>query len=129
MSKTVVYRFKPHQDLKKALSELAIDSGSIISAVGSVSLMCVRVADGKSIEEHHENMEVISFSGTLTKGHIHAHIAAINGKMNVFGGHLMDGCIVNTTMEIVILDFSDEYDNRRENDLQTGYDELVVIKR
>lgn len=129
MSKTVVLRLKPKEDLKQKLKECSIQSGSVISAVGSLRSMTVRVADGKTIEEHHENMEVISLSGTITQGHVHIHIAGINGKMEVFGGHLMDGCIVNTTMEIVLLDFSDEYDNSRAYDEETGYDELFVTKR
>ena len=129
MSKFTVIRLKPNTDLKRALLDVEVDSGAIISAVGSLRSMCVRIADGKSTQEHHENMEVISLSGTLTKGHLHAHIAAINGNMQVIGGHLMEGCIVNTTMEIAIQDFSDQYNNERHYDEATGYDELVVIKR
>lgn len=129
MSKITVIQLKPNTDLKRALLDVEVDSGAIISAVGSLRSMCVRIADGKSIQEHHENMEVISLSGTLTKGHLHAHISAINGNMQVIGGHLMEGCIVNTTMEIVIQDFSDQYNNERKYDETTGYDELVVIKR
>ncbi len=129
MSKTVVLRLKPKEDIKLALKNLDIDSGSIISGVGSVSKMCCRIDDGVTVLEHHEPMEIIAFSGTMTKKNLHIHIAGINGKMEMFGGHLMDGCIVNTTMEIVILDFSDEYQNDREFDDATGYDELVVHKR
>ena len=129
MSKTCVIRLKPKVDIKKALKALDIDSGSIVSGVGSVSKMCCRIDDGVTVLEHHEPMEIIAFSGTMTKKNLHIHIAGINGKMEMFGGHLMDGCIVNTTMEIVILDFSDEYQNTRVFDEHTGYDELVVNKR
>lgn len=126
-------RLQPKADLKKSLVEFMklneIQSGAILSAVGSLAHMCVRIADGKTSEEHHENMELISLSGTLTSGHIHAHLSAINGKMEVFGGHLLEGCIVNTTLELVIVDLSENFQNQRVYDEQTGYDELVVIKK
>jgi predicted DNA-binding protein with PD1-like motif len=126
-------RLKPRADLKQSIKsfceENAIQSGAILSAVGSLSSMNVRIADGRTSEQRRENMELISLSGTITDGHIHAHIAAINGKMEVFGGHLLNGCIVNTTMELVIGDYSEDYHNSREHDENTGYDELVVSPR
>jgi len=38
----------------------------------------------------------------------------------VIGGHIVDGCIVRTTAEIVIVELSD-LEFRREPDAQTGY--------
>lgn len=133
MSQIHVLRIKPNQDLKLSLLEFSklnhIQSGSIVSAVGSLRSMVVRIADGKSIEEYHEPVELTSLSGTFSDGHIHAHLSAISSKMDVFGGHLMPGCLINTTMEVVILDFSDSHQNTRVFDPQTGYDELLVIKK
>ena len=42
------------------------------------------------------------------------------------GGHLKDGCIVDTTAEICIEIF-DEIKFKREFDESTGYKELVII--
>ncbi len=39
----------------------------------------------------------------------------------------MDGCIVHTTMEITLLDLSDDIQAERTYDSETGYDELNVI--
>ena len=96
-------RLKPNQDIKQELIQFSIKYnikvGSIVSAVGSVSKMNVRIADGKTVVQDEENREVFAFSGTLVRHQIHAHIAAINTKMEVFGGHLMDGCLVHTTID------------------------------
>lgn len=131
--KYIMMRLEPKSDLKLSLLEKMaqenIQSGSIVSAVGSLSHMRVRIADGKTTEEHHENMELISLSGTLTDGHIHAHLSAINGDMEVFGGHLLEGCLVNTTMELVLLDLSAVFENKRVLDPKTGYDELKVCPK
>lgn len=133
MNQIHVLRIKPNADLKESLLRYAqenhIQSGSIISAVGSLKSMVVRIADGKSLEEYHEPVELTSLSGTFSDGHLHAHVLAISSKMEVFGGHLMPGCRINTTMEVVIMDFSDAYNNTRVFDPQTGYDELLVIKK
>ena len=129
--KPYLLRLKPNQDIKQELLKFVLDRNtkvaSIVSALGSVSSMQVRIADGKSVVCDTQNREVLSLSGTLINGKIHAHIGAISTKMDVFGGHLMDGCIVHTTMEITVLDLSDDVNAERTYDSETGYDELNVI--
>ena len=129
--KPYLLRLKPNQDIKiellKYAQERNIKTASIVSAVGSVSSMKVRIADGKTIVGDDQNREVLSLSGTLINGKIHAHIGAISTRMDVFGGHLMQGCIVHTTMEITLLDLSEDVQAERIFDSETGYDELNVI--
>ena len=129
--KPYLLRLKPNQDVKLELLRYAqernIKTVSIVSAVGSVSSMKVRIADGKTIASDTYNREVLSLSGTIINGKIHAHIGAISTRMDVFGGHLMEGCIVHTTMEITLLDLSEDVQAERIFDSETGYDELNVI--
>ena len=129
--KPYILRLKPNQDIKiellKYVQDRNIKTASIVSAVGSVSSMKVRIADGKTIVGDDQNREVLSLSGTLINGKIHAHIGAISTRMDVFGGHLMQGCIVHTTMEITLLDLSEDVQAERIFDSETGYDELNVI--
>lgn len=129
--KPYLLRLKPNQDIKLELLKYAqernIKTASIVSAVGSVSSMKVRIADGKTIVGDDQNREVLSLSGTLINGKIHAHIVAISTRMDVIGGHLMEGCIVHTTMEITLLDLSEDVQAERIFDSETGYDELNVI--
>ncbi len=89
--------------------------------------MKVRIADGKSVVSDEQNREVLSLSGTLINGKIHAHMGAISMSMVVFGGHLMEGCIVHTTMEITLLDLTNDIKAERIHDSETGFDELNVI--
>jgi len=86
------------------------------------------MADGKTVYTETTNMEVLSLSGTIIHNQIHAHISAINQGMHLVGGHLMDDCIIHTTMEICILDLSDQVQAKRVFDPNTGYDELSIIK-
>ena len=129
--KPYLLRLKPNQDVKLELLRYAqernIKTASIVSAVGSVSSMKVRIADGKTIVGDDQNREVLSLSGTLINGKIHAHVGAISTRMDVFGGHLMEGCIVHTTIEITLLDLTEDVQAERIFDSETGYDELNVI--
>lgn len=129
--KPYLLRLKPTQDIKLELLNYVfknnIEVATIVSAVGSVSLMRVRIADGKTIVDDNQQREVLSLSGTLVNGKIHAHIGAISTSMDVFGGHLMEGCIVHTTMEITLLDLTGNILAERVFDAETGYDELNVI--
>lgn len=129
--KPYLLRLKPNQDIKLELLRYAqernIKTASIVSAVGSVSSMKVRIADGETIVSDDQNREVLSLRGTLINGKIHAHIGAISTRMDVFGGHLMEGSIVHTTMEVTLLDLSEDIQAKRIFDSETGYDELNVI--
>ena len=129
--KPYLLRLKPNQDIKLELLKYAqernIKTASIVSAVGSVSSMKVRIADGRTIVSDTHNREVLSLSGTLINGKIHTHIGAISTRMDVFGGHLIEGCVVHTTMEITLLDLSEEIRAERIYDSETGFDELNLI--
>lgn len=128
--KSYLIRLTPKQDIKLELINFSqvnnITVGSIVSVVGSVSKMNVRVADGKTSIESVENREVFALSGTIVHNKVHAHIAAINPSMEVFGGHLMVGCLVHTTFEITLLDLSEDISAQRKYDDRTGYDELFI---
>jgi predicted DNA-binding protein with PD1-like motif len=54
---------------------------------------------------------------------LHISIADKTGK--VLGGHMMDGCVVNTTAEVVIASLPG-LAFRREYDARTGFKELCV---
>jgi len=128
--KTLVFRILPGQDLKDQIRSRClhanVHSGAILSAVGSVSHAVVRIADGKTIDERHEDMAIVGLSGTLSKDGDHLHLLCIDQDHKTFGGHLKHGTLIHTTCEVVIADFSDEWDLHRDMDPTTGYDELTV---
>jgi uncharacterized protein len=125
-----VKRLMPDQDIKVELNsfldENQISSAAIISAVGSVKEYALRVSDGSTVIRGSENREIVSLSGILTKDGIHVHVSLSGLDGLVIGGHLMEGCLVHTTLELVFI--SIEIDLTRKYDLITGYKELVLKK-
>ena len=48
--------------------------------------------------------EIVSLTGTLSAGGSHhLHVAIADSTGAVFGGHLLAGCVVRTTAEIVLV--------------------------
>jgi uncharacterized protein len=68
----------------------------------------------------------VHMSGTITNHHPHIHILGIDVHMHTFGGHLKEGTLVHTTLEIALMDVSKAYQNKRVYDPDTGYDELEI---
>ncbi|MEI7667583.1 MAG: PPC domain-containing DNA-binding protein [Erysipelotrichaceae bacterium] len=127
-----LFRLLPNTDLKQGILTFCTNHdfqvACIISAVGSLKQITVRIADGKTIYTETKDMEVLSLSGTIVHNQIHAHISAIDHTMHIVGGHLMDGCVIHTTMELCILDLTDQVSAERVYDSNTGYDELSIIE-
>lgn len=127
----IVKRMLPGQDIKERLSffleEYQLSAAAIISAAGSVKEYVIRVSDGSSVISGNGNREIVSLSGILTEDGIHVHVALSGLDGLVIGGHLMEGCLVHTTLEVVMMSLDD--DLRREFDPDTGYKELVIKKR
>lgn len=128
--KTHVFRLRRGSDLLKALQEYArtrrIAAGTVVSGVGCVTRARVRDASGVTVRELNEPLEIVSLMGTLSTARTHLHIALAREDLTVLGGHLMEGCIVNTTAEVVLL----ELDGVRfgaGRDGETGYDELAIL--
>jgi uncharacterized protein len=125
-----VKRLMPDQDIKERLNsfldENQISAVAIISAVGSVKEYALRVSDGSTVIRGSENREIVSLSGILTKDGIHVHVSLSGLDGLVIGGHLMEGCLVHTTLELVLISIEDEL--AREYDPITGYKELVLKK-
>lgn len=122
------FRLKKGADLKKAIENYAIEnhiSGIILCCVGCLNVLKIRLADGVSILEKEGQFEIVSITGTLSKDGVHIHISVSDETSNTIGGHLKDGCIVNTTAEICLLEI-EQIEFKREYDSETGYDELVI---
>lgn len=127
----ITIRLRPGQDLKKEIENMAsnhsIKAGIVASIVGSLNKAILRMADGKSIKEWAEELEIVSGTGTVSQNGSHVHISFSDKEGRVLGGHLKEGCIINTTAEIVVLIFTDaEY--QRLPDLDTDYNELSIIQ-
>lgn len=120
-------RLLPDQDVRKTLQafciEKNIDAASIISSVGSLKKIQIRKANSDNYYESNEPHELISLSGLLSKDGLHIHLSVADKNAQIFGGHLSEGNLVFTTLELVIAQYSDIQFNRK-TDSKTGYLEL-----
>lgn len=129
---THAFRLKPGQDLKAGIQQLVsekqIKAGWISTCVGSLTNYKIRFANqpGGSTGEGH--FEIVSLTGTVSVNGSHLHIAVSDSTGKTIGGHLMDGCTIYTTAEIVILS-SDEFEFKREKDGTTPWEELQIEKK
>ncbi len=124
----ITKRLLPGQDLRNELETIVktnkISAGTLLSVVGSLTNLRLRVADGKTVQEWEKQFEIVSGTGTLSQDDCHIHISAADQSGAVIGGHLKDGCLIGTTAELVLLIF-DDIEYKREPDPKTGYNELV----
>ena len=112
------------QSIKALCTEKHIAAGVVLSAVGCISRGRVRDASGVTIREIDEHCEIVSLNGTVSENRCHLHIALSKEDLSTIGGHLCEGCIINTTCELVITEIPGTV-IEKEFDEETGYDELV----
>ena len=120
-------RLRRGDDLLLSIRQIATDeniqAGVVLSAVGCILQGKVRDASGVTIKTIDEHCEIVSLNGTVSKNRCHLHIALSKEDLSTVGGHLVEGCIINTTCELVI-GVLDSWKIDTEFDAQTGYDEL-----
>jgi predicted DNA-binding protein with PD1-like motif len=125
-------RFPPGTDLRAALSvlprEQGFGAGFILSAVGSLSRVRLRFAGQETAWAREGDFEILTLSGTLGPDGPHLHMSVADADGAVVGGHVLDGCVVRTTAEIVV-GVAADWRFRREFDPATGYRELRADKR
>ena len=102
-----------------------INSGIMACAVGCCSKVKFRLAGAESFYEDERDYEIVSIMGTISSDGVHIHISFADDTGKVVGGHLTEGCIINTTCEVSIIK-SDKYKLSREYDEETCYKELVI---
>lgn len=122
-------RLKPGQDLKLAIQELAnhhnIRAGWVVTCVGSLTTVKLRFANQTNFYSRTGFFEIISLSGTASSNGCHLHLCVSDEDGVVQGGHLLDGCIIYTTAELIVGE-SPQLIFRREDDGTTGWKELQI---
>ena len=119
------------EDLLKSIQNLCIEknisAGFVASGVGCISKGKIRDASGVTIREINEDCEIVSLNGTVSANRCHIHIALSKEDTSTIGGHLCEGCFINTTCELIIAEIPEIYIDV-EDDPETGYDELIFKK-
>ncbi len=132
-------RLNPGEDLRLALeaachqqmTETDCQAACVISSVGSLSCAVLRYAAEPEGIRLDGPLEIITLSGTLAapgQGGVHLHASVADARGQVRGGHLMRGCIVRTTVEVVLA-LLPEWSFARTLDVATGFQELVAARR
>ncbi|NET39490.1 MAG: DNA-binding protein [Cyanothece sp. SIO1E1] len=126
---TLALRLSPGADVRRELEAVAkrekISAGVIMGAVGSLAKVCLRFANEKAPMELAGKHEILTLSGTLGEDGVHLHMTVANSQGECKGGHLVEGCQVYTTLELVIA-LIPEVRFKRVFDRATGYKELAL---
>jgi len=125
-------RLKRGSDLKETIEKICIDNNVdtavILSGVGCLYQVRIRLAKAEGFLEDRNDYEIVSLNGTVSKGQAHIHIALSDETGKTIGGHLSEGCLVNTTCELV-MGVLKEYSSERQYDQETGYDEICFVRK
>ena len=125
-------RMLPGEDvmpqLKKFIADNQIEAGFILSAVGSLTHYNIRFANQPEGTQAEGHFEVVSLTGLLGTAGNHVHLSVSDSTGRTIGGHLLDGNLVYTTLEVVIGEDLD-HTYQRETDPTFGYKELVIKKK
>jgi predicted DNA-binding protein with PD1-like motif len=130
--RAIVVRLRPGEDLKRELDALAerehIEAGAIATCVGSLERVALRFADQHDTTVIEGRHEIVSLVGTLARGGSHLHLAVSDGEGRTTGGHLLAGCRVYTTAEVVLGEARDLVFTRAV-DGTTPWRELQIARR
>lgn len=123
-------RLHPGQDLKAELDRLVekheIEAACILTCVGSLTTAVLRFANRDTPETLDGHFEIVSLTGVLSRHGSHYHMSIADGGGTTYGAHLLDGCTIYTTAEIVI-GIIPNYAFLRTFDPATGYPELEIV--
>ena len=130
---TFTFRLKPGQDLFDSIEAFVadnkIEAGCVLSAVGSLTHVTLRLANRDTYNEYEGHFEIVSITGTVSTNGSHVHVSISDGDGVTIGGHLVSGCKIYTTVEIVLAGFDDVIYKRELLKNDSGYEELVVYKK
>ena len=131
MSASHAFRLKPGQDLKQSIDSFVkaknIQAGWIATCVGSLTEYNIRFANQEKGYSDKGHFEIVSLVGTLSVNGSHVHLSISDSTGKTIGGHLLEGCKVYTTAEIVISEAADLIFTR-EKDGSTPWEELQIKK-
>ena len=92
------------QDLRTELERLTslamIRAGFVLSAVGSLTRVALRYANQKEPAVLEGHFEIVSLTGTLGQDGMHLHLSVSDDTGRTWGGPLVVGCAVFTTVAL-----------------------------
>lgn len=128
---TIVHAFRllPGSDLRDGIQryvdEHGLVAGFVATTVGSLTDYTLRFADQANGSSGSGRFEILALVGTVSKHGSHLHLTIGDGSGHVLGGHLLAGCKVYTTAEVVLVE-STQHVFTRAQDGSTPWAELQV---
>jgi predicted DNA-binding protein with PD1-like motif len=125
-------RLKPGDDLLLAIQRFVddhgIEAGWVAACAGSLTDWTLRFADRPDGAAVSGRFEIVALSGTVSKHGSHLHLAVSDADGRTIGGHLLPGCRVYTTAEVVLGEARDLVFTRAV-DGTTPWRELQIARR
>ena len=125
----IALRLCPQQDLKAELDDYMqqqnLEAACVLTCVGSLTQVTLRHANQASAAVYSGHFEIVSLTGLMSKHGSHYHIVIADAHGHTIGGHLLKGCLIYTTAELVI-GVLPQLSFRREPDETTGFRELLI---
>lgn len=125
-------RLKPGDDLLLAIQRFVddhgIEAGWVAACAGSLTDWTLRFADRPDGAAASGRFEIVALSGTVSKHGSHLHLAVSDADGRTIGGHLLPGCRVYTTAEVVLGEARDLVFTRAV-DGTTPWRELQIARR
>jgi len=107
-------RFRKDEDLLDAITTYAEKSNvraGLLFLIGSLKQARLGFFDGEKYQRItiNEPLEIVSCLGNVSLNErnqtvVHAHLVVSNKKGETFGGHLLRGCVVSFTAELVLVE-------------------------
>ncbi len=122
-------RLEPGTDVLGAIQDFvatnALGAVAIVTVVGSLTDAFIRYANQPEGTLTQGHFEIVSMVGTVEPTGAHVHLSLSDGTGAMFGGHMLPGCLVYTTAEVVLAHLQD-FTFVRVPCAKSGYDELAV---
>jgi len=124
------------EDILKMIDAVSLEHGVCagqLTLIGAVSKASLGFFDRESMEYKtftiDKDLEVVSCMGNIASTYegglvVHAHMVVADQDGRCYGGHLMPGCEVSVTIELIITEM--DGDVRRARDEATGLNLLDI---
>ena len=126
---TYTFRLRRGDDLlteiRRQAEACGLQAGYVACCVGCVSRARLRDAGGVDYHELNEPMEIVSLTGTVSINRCHLHAVFSKRDLSTVGGHLGEGCTINTTAEVILVAV-DQVAFGSAFDPDTGFYELTL---
>ena len=96
--------------------------------MGSLTDYMIRFAKQQEGIRGSGHFEIVSLTGTVSVSGSHLHISISDSTGKTIGGHLLEGCMIYTTAEIVI-GTTTHYEFTRKKDGTTEWEELQLNEK